>query len=168
MIDLNKEKNGHTVTGASHAECNTSRVIRCCCAKTKCVKMYCECFRNHTHCSVNCGCTKDCLNNKRKQRLRKGLVPSLKSFGPIDTINKLSSSKEERGCTCKKSSCLKKYCDCFMFGVKCSEKCSCLRCGNMIKKPIRTDFFIGFTPTQSPFRRKALITLSPEWYVTHN
>ncbi|KAL3762194.1 hypothetical protein ACHAW5_002782 [Stephanodiscus triporus] len=35
------------------------------------------------------------------------------------------------GCKCKKSKCLKKYCECFSNGIKCASHCKCENCGNM-------------------------------------
>lgn len=31
-----------------------------------------------------------------------------------------------RSCTCKKSSCLKKYCECYQGGYKCTSSCKCV------------------------------------------
>jgi hypothetical protein len=36
------------------------------------------------------------------------------------------------GCRCRKSMCLKKYCECFALGVACQERCRCLDCKNQI------------------------------------
>ena len=34
------------------------------------------------------------------------------------------------GCRCRKSMCLKKYCECFQAGVICSSTCTCMHCCN--------------------------------------
>ena len=36
-------------------------------------------------------------------------------------------------CTCTKSGCNKKYCECYKNGIKCSELCRCIGCENTDK-----------------------------------
>ena len=33
-------------------------------------------------------------------------------------------------CSCKKSFCLKKYCECYQAGMKCNTSCKCVDCHN--------------------------------------
>ncbi|ESR40430.1 hypothetical protein CICLE_v10027242mg, partial [Citrus x clementina] len=41
-----------------------------------------------------------------------------------------ASARHKRGCNCKKSKCLKKYCECFQANVGCSDGCRCEGCSN--------------------------------------
>lgn len=38
--------------------------------------------------------------------------------------------KKKGGCNCKKSLCLKSYCDCYSLGGFCSPDCGCIGCQN--------------------------------------
>jgi hypothetical protein len=41
-----------------------------------------------------------------------------------------SKQRQESGCFCKKSRCLKKYCECFERGEMCEQSCRCENCQN--------------------------------------
>jgi hypothetical protein len=38
------------------------------------------------------------------------------------------------GCSCSKSRCIKKYCECYTQGIKCTRKCVCVDCKNFIEE----------------------------------
>jgi hypothetical protein len=87
----------------------------CSCNKTKCIKKYCECFANNKFCK-NCLCP-DCRN--------KDIF-----IGAYNSNMSENKSKEIVVCTCSKSGCNKKYCECYKEGLKCNIKCRCINCLN--------------------------------------
>ncbi|KAL1197575.1 CRC domain-containing protein TSO1 [Cardamine amara subsp. amara] len=120
---------------------------RCNCKKSKCLKLYCECFAAGVYCIEPCSCV-DCFNKPiheetvlatRKQiESRNPLAFAPKVIRSADSIMEAgddasktpASARHKRGCNCKKSNCLKKYCECYQGGVGCSINCRCEGCKN--------------------------------------
>ena len=92
----------------------------CSCTKTKCIKKYCECFANNKYC-VDCLC-QNCMNK----------LTEIDQFqNNINNTIENDSLENKIICTCSKSNCCKKYCECFKINKKCTNKCRCLNCLNM-------------------------------------
>ncbi|OIW11160.1 hypothetical protein TanjilG_22967 [Lupinus angustifolius] len=119
----------------------------CNCKKSKCLKLYCECFAAGVYCIEPCSC-QDCFNQAihedtvlqtRKQIVSRNPLAfapkvirsseSVPDFGG-DPNKTPASARHKRGCNCKKSSCLKRYCECYQGGVGCSISCRCEGCKN--------------------------------------
>lgn len=122
------------------------RQKQCNCKHSRCLKLYCECFASGIYCD-GCNCV-NCYNNAENEAARRDAVeatlernpnafrPKIASspHGPRDRIEEagevLVLAKHNKGCHCKKSGCLKKYCECFQANILCSENCKCMDCKN--------------------------------------
>lgn len=124
------------------------KVTHCNCSKTLCIKLYCQCFANSRQCTAACAC-KDCCNDgveehaaihshARQQLMERDPTvftlprPERHRHTDVQILTDTLTGKQylSRPCHCKKTQCIKKYCDCFVAGVECSDKCTCHDCHN--------------------------------------
>jgi hypothetical protein len=112
----------------------------CNCKLSNCLKGYCECHAAGARCTTRCRCT-NCHNGqlttnadhdaielaKEKSRLESPLLPATLEGKFYVEGDAVFSSK---GCNCKHSHCLKRYCECHAAGARCTARCKCLDCQN--------------------------------------
>eukprot|EP00826_Nyctotherus_ovalis_P010327 TRINITY_DN12734_c0_g2_i1.p1 TRINITY_DN12734_c0_g2~~TRINITY_DN12734_c0_g2_i1.p1 ORF type:complete len:327 (-),score=24.73 TRINITY_DN12734_c0_g2_i1:201-1181(-) len=116
-------RQGDASKAASKAKC-------CNCKKSKCLKLYCECFANGTFCQ-GCNCS-GCYNTKDHGMEILEAKEIIGIRNPMGSKRHFSERSEETAisCNCSRSGCLKKYCQCFKAGNKCGAGCNCTECKN--------------------------------------
>ena len=103
----------------------------CKCRKSRCLKLYCDCFQAGSTCKASCGCV-DCLNTELHSAPN-GIMTNAVINALLRRPDAFSKRVKElgNGCGCKNSGCLKKYCECFREGKSCLQGvCKCQGCKN--------------------------------------
>lgn len=111
-FDKKKTKINRKRTDIKH---ENSKTI-CYCKRSRCIKLYCECYNRGKRCGKDCKCT----NCKSSELSKQVLEHARLNF---------EKKKESSVCNCKKG-CNSSHCECYKLGNFCGSRCKCISCGN--------------------------------------
>jgi hypothetical protein len=124
---------GGSTKGAEIPESCPSK--KCNCKRSRCLKLYCECFAAGAVCD-GCSC-QNCQNTLDHADLISATRQQIQARNPLAFADEIEDGapgagdgRHKKGCSCRKSVCLQKYCQCFQAGVLCQECCKCEGCKN--------------------------------------
>ena len=132
--------------GKENKKKGTQKKSSCNCKKSRCLKLYCECFAAQRFCQAGCNCS-DCGNTPENAEERDKAIKDTLAKNSTAFVNRFSVETSQgakatqkvhkMGCKCKKSACLKKYCE-----VSKQSVFSCIRC----PQDIGSSQFLFFSP----------------------
>jgi hypothetical protein len=117
--------------GVSVAEKKAPPGVNACkCVRSKCLKLYCPCFKEGNVCTKSCTCVY-CANRTEKNDGSTGEQRQLAVYHCLQNRPDAFETRVRKpGCACKNNRCVFKYCECFRTELACTDQCSCRECEN--------------------------------------